>query len=144
MFEVFKESPIVGTGYGLQAFESTKKYPKWATDDNWEFREKHLNEDHPPFPPGFNLYLRILAETGIIGFIILATFFTSILMWCYNKTFKSNSGNNVIALILMISMVGYVFNWLKTDTFRVYGFWLCLAIIMVVIKNNKELIDESK
>lgn len=145
MFEVFKESPIIGAGYGLQAFESTKKYPKWATDDNWEFRLKHLNENHPSFPPGFNLYLRILAETGVIGFLILITFFTSILMWCYNKTFKNYSGSTTIPLILMISMVGYVFNWLKTDTFRVYGFWLCLAIIMVMIKQNKQvIIDESK
>ncbi len=143
MLEVFLESPIIGAGYGLQAFESKDKYPKWATEDNWEFRLKHLNEDHPSFPPGFNLYLRILAETGIIGFLILITFFTSILLWCYNKTFKGQNDNTIITLILMISMVGYVFNWLKTDTFRVYGFWLCLAIIMVM-KKQKYIIDGTE
>ena len=30
MFRVFTEHPISGTGYGLQAFESRKKYPVWA------------------------------------------------------------------------------------------------------------------
>lgn len=147
MFEVFKENPIVGTGYGLQAFESKDKYPEWATVDNWEFRLKHLNEDHIPFPPGYNLYLRILAETGIIGFTILMLFLISILLWCYNKTFKTKNKFNIIALVITISMVGYVFNWLKADTFRIYGFWLCLAFIMVIIKQNKtnkQLINESK
>ncbi|WP_179353365.1 O-antigen ligase family protein [Winogradskyella vidalii] len=139
MFEVFKENPIVGTGYGLQAFESKDKYPEWATVDNWEFRLKHLNEDHPPFPPGFNLYLRILAETGIIGFAILLLFLMSILLWCYNKTFKIKNEFNIIALVITISMVGFVFNWLKADTFRIYGFWLCLAFIMVIKKQNKQL-----
>lgn len=143
MFEVFLENPIIGTGYGLQAFESKDKYPKWATEDNWEFRLKHLNEDHAPFPPGFNLYLRILAETGIIGFAILIIFITSILLWCYNKTFKRQDKYTIIALVVTISMVGFVFNWLKSDTFRVYGFWLCLAIIMV-IKKQKYKINGTK
>lgn len=143
MFQVFLENPILGTGYGLQAFESKNKYPDWATEDNWEFRLKHLNEDHPPFPPGFNLYLRLLAETGIIGFVILLIFITSILLWCYNKTFKRQNEYNIIALIITISMVGFVFNWLKTDTFRVYGFWLCLAMIMV-LKKQEFLINETK
>ncbi|WP_179333998.1 O-antigen ligase family protein [Winogradskyella costae] len=144
MYEVFLENPIIGTGYGLQAFESKDKYPEWATVDNWEFRLKHLNEDHVPFPPGFNLYLRILAETGIIGFIILILFLISILLWCYNKAFKKQNEHTIIALVVTISMVGFVFNWLKTDTFRVYAFWLCLAFIMVMIKSNKKLINESK
>ena len=30
MFKVFLNNPISGTGYGLQAFESWKKYPVWA------------------------------------------------------------------------------------------------------------------
>lgn len=144
MFEVFKENPIVGTGYGLQAFESKDKYPEWATVDNWEFRLKHLNEDHAHFPPGYNLYLRTLAETGIIGFTILMLFLISILLWCYNKTFKRQNEFTIIALVITISMVGFIFNWLKSDTFRIYGFWLCLAFIMVIIKQNKQLIDESK
>ncbi|MFD2917025.1 O-antigen ligase family protein [Psychroserpens luteus] len=143
MFEVFLENPVVGTGYGLQAFESKEKYPKWATENNWEFRRKHLNEDHAPFPPGFNLYLRILAETGIIGFLILIIFISSILLWCYNKTFRRQNDETIIALIITISMVGFVFNWLKADTFRIYGFWLCLAIIMG-IKQQQNKINGAK
>ena len=131
MFQVFLENPITGTGYSLQAFESKDKYPDWATKNNWEFRLKHLNEDHKSFPPGFNLYLRLLAETGIIGFLIFTLFITYILLWCFNNTFKKSGDQTIIALLITISMVGFIFNWLKMDTFRVYGFWLTLAILII-------------
>ena len=66
MFRVFKENPISGTGYGLQAFESRKKYPSWAKRNNWEFRLKYLNQNDKRFPPGYNMYLRILSETEVL------------------------------------------------------------------------------
>ena len=69
MFYVFLENPISGTGYGLQAFESRKKYPTWAKKNNWEFRLKYLNQNDKRFPPGYNMYLRILSETGVVGFL---------------------------------------------------------------------------
>ena len=51
MFKVFLENPLVGTGYGLQAFESRKYYPVWAKRNNWEFREMYLNQNDERFPP---------------------------------------------------------------------------------------------
>ena len=65
MFYVFLENPISGTGYGLQAFESRKKYPTWAKKNNWEFRLKYLNQNDKRFPPGYNMYLRILSENRV-------------------------------------------------------------------------------
>jgi len=29
-------------------------------------------------------------------------------------------------------MIGFSLNWLKMDSFRIYFFWLCLALIWVV------------
>ena len=143
MFQVFLENPVVGTGYGLQAFEAKNKYPDWATEDNWEFRLKHLNEDHPNFPPGFNIYLRLLAETGIIGYAIFLLFLISILLWCYNKTFIRHQGNIHIPFIITVSMVGFVFNWLKMDTFRIYGFWLCLALLLAYSNEQRTALEKE-
>ncbi len=136
MFKVFINNPIKGTGYGLQAFESKDLYPDWAVDGNWEFRLKYLNEDVKSFPPGYNLYLRLLSETGIIGFTIFMIFLLSIFLWCYNKTFKRQGSQTIIPLVITISMVGFLINWLKVDTFRVYFFWLCLALIFLLKKQS--------
>ncbi|WP_299521439.1 O-antigen ligase family protein [Winogradskyella sp.] len=141
VFQVFLENPIIGVGHGMQAFEAKDKFPDWATKNNWEFKFKYLNEDHPNFPPVFNLYLRILAETGIIGFIIFLFLLMNIIFWCYNKTFIRQGNQTIMSLIITISMAGFLLNWLKMDTFRVYGFWLCLALLIVM---DNQLKNEYK
>lgn len=129
MFYVFLENPISGTGYGLQAFESRKKYPTWAKKNNWEFRLKYLNQNDKRFPPGYNMYLRILSETGLVGFLLFGLILLQIFLWCFNNL---KSENSTIAFIILISMIGFSLNWLKMDSFRIYFFWLCLALIWIV------------
>jgi O-antigen ligase len=129
MFYVFLENPILGTGYGLQAFESRKKYPTWAKKNNWEFRLKYLNQNDKRFPPGYNMYLRILSETGLVGLLFFGLMLLQVFLWCFNNL---KSENSIIAFIILISMIGFSLNWLKMDSFRIYFFWLCLALIWVV------------
>ncbi len=134
MFNVFLENPILGTGYGLQAFESRKKYPSWAKKNNWEFRLKYLNQNDKRFPPGYNMYLRILTETGLIGFLVFSLIILQIFLWCYNNLKSENSS---IAFIVLISMIGFSLNWLKMDSFRIYFFWLCVALIWIIEHKKK-------
>jgi len=129
MFYVFLENPISGTGYGLQAFESRKKYPTWAKKNNWEFRLKYLNQNDKRFPPGYNMYLRILSETGLVGLLFFGLMLLQVFLWCFNNL---KSENSIIAFIILISMIGFSLNWFKMDSFRIYFFWLCLALIWVV------------
>ena len=131
IYKVFLENPILGVGYGQQAFESRSKYPAWAKRNNWEFKLKYLNQNDKSFPPGFNLYLRLAAETGIIGVSIFLLFISYILTWCINNI---KPRNNLLGIIILISMIGFLFNWLKMDTFRIYGFWICLALIFTIPK----------
>ncbi len=128
MYQVFLENPVIGTGYGQQAYEARAKYPTWAKRNNWEFRLKYLNQNNKRFPPGYNLYLRLAAETGALGLIGFLLFMTFIFIWCYNNL---NRQKNLLAIIVFVSMTGFMLNWLKMDTFRIYGFWICLALIFV-------------
>ena len=133
MFRVFVQNPISGVGYGLQAFESSRMYPVWAKKDNWEFRLKYLNQNDKRFPPGYNLYIRILSETGVVGFLIFSLFLLHIFLWCFNNL---KSKNETIVFIIFISMIGFSLNWLKMDSFRIYFFWLCLAMIWLLDANK--------
>ena len=136
MYKVFLDNPVTGTGYGQQAFDARSKYPSWAKRNNWEFRLKYLNQNNKRFPPGYNLYLRLAAETGALGLLSFLLFMCFISIWCYNNLFKQK---NLLAIIVFVSMAGFMLNWLKMDTFRIYGFWICLALIFV--NSTKKISD---
>ncbi len=136
MFQTFKEHPVIGTGWGQQAFLSHKKYPDWATKNNYEFSTMYLNPAIKSFPPGYNLYLRILAETGLLGFLVFMAFLGIVFfkaITTYNRqhlTFYIG-----ISIALAITLGGFTLNWLQIDSFRMYGFWLSLAIL-ILLKNE--------
>jgi O-antigen ligase len=135
--KVFSENPIIGVGFGQQGFHARYHYPLWAKNDNWEFEHIYLNSKEPSFPPGYNLYTRLLAETGIIGIIIfLSLIFVTIkqsFTFIKNKDFETR----VIGIILSTTLVGLYINWLQIDTFRVYIFWVSLCLLMQV-SNQKQ------
>ncbi len=132
---VFSENPIVGVGFGQQGFHAINHYPGWAKKNNYEFEQIYLNKNNPSFPPGYNIYIRLLAETGIVGFILFLFIFYVVFKQTYKRIKNNDNLDRVLELILFISFIGFALNWLQMDTFRIYGFWFCLAIFMT-IKNK--------
>ena len=128
--QVFKEHPIVGVGYGQQAYHNRFFYPVWATKDNYEFNLFYKNQFLKSFPPGYNLYVRILTETGIVGItiylFILYLIFHQLRVLIKNRTDEEK----ILAVVLFIGFLGITINSLQIDTFRIYGFWIYLAILI--------------
>ncbi len=128
-FEVFKDNPVLGAGYGQLAYDAYKYYPAWAITRNYEFRLNYKNQRRESFPPSYNIYLRILAECGIVGMILfLALIFLAVyraikmLLW-------GDGPLRTLGLVMLVSLIGLSLNWLQIDTFRIFGFWLCIAIL---------------
>lgn len=139
--EVFKQNPIIGVGFGQSSYHLRPFYPKWATRNNYEFKLFYFNSQVRDFPPNYNMYTRLLAETGIIGFIIFASFLLLILGSLtkgYLQTVAFND-TKLLNVILLVSFIGFMMNWIQFDTFRIFGFWICLAILMP--RNNNALYD---
>ena len=142
MFQVFKDNPIIGAGWGQHTFESRYHYPDWALKNNYEFRTKYLNENLKSFPPGYNMYMRLLAETGLIGLCVFLLFLFVIV----NRVFyyyKFQKLYNYIHITLIISFFGYFLNWLQIDSLRLYGFWICLAILIMLHESRNEKDNSS-
>jgi len=137
-FLIFLENPIDGVGFGQQAFEAESMYPNWATNNNYEFELKYLNDKITSFPPGYNLYTRLLAETGIIGFILFTGLIIILIYVSYKKMFTSND-KAFCYLILFISFIGFSINWLQIDTFRIFGFWICLSLLIILTNGQLKL-----
>ena len=138
-WEVFKEHPIIGVGLGQQAYYSRFHYPAWAVTDNYEFRLWYKNPNVKNFPPGYNLYVRILAEHGLVG-IFLFLSFVAVCIWEAIKIFNSkNKEHSILGMVLALTLIGLSINWLQSDTYRFYGFWLSLAILY----SAKRIIDKE-
>ena len=134
---IFLDNPIVGVGLGQQAYHAREIYPKWATHKNYEFKEFYLNDDDKSFPPGFNLFTRLLAETGLVGFLIFLSFIFLIFEQC-KKLIKSRKDiEKIIPIVLLVSFIGFLINWLQFDSFRVFGFWICLALLILQIQQKR-------
>jgi len=137
--KVFKENPVCGVGYGQGAYHMRFHYPYWATYDNFEFRTRYKNPQHKPFPPTYNMYTRLLAETGIIGTSLfsLLMFLCVYLALMYWK--KTKLGYKHIGVVMLLSFIGFAINWLQMDFFRQYGFWLTLMFLLKALYefNNK-------
>lgn len=137
--QVFKDNPIVGVGLGQNGFHKKNHYPNWAIDNNSEFTDWYLNEEVYNFAPDFNLYLKVLAETGILGFLLLCGFLFVLLRNVFVVMNGSNFEMTIISVVLFISITGYLINWLQLDYFRQLGFWLCV-VILVRIENGKSVL----
>jgi O-antigen ligase len=136
--QVFKENPIIGVGFGQETYHKRKHYPRWAKNNNYEFTMYYENKNFKSFPTAYNLYTRLLAETGLIGilfwlYLIYLVISRSKLIW---KTSKHEE--KILGLILLISFSGLSLNWMQTDFFRQHGFWLCMAILIKLLSDRKE------
>lgn len=136
MLQVFKENSVFGVGWGQQAYEARFHYPDWATRNNYEFSSNYLNEEVKDFPPTFNMYLRILTESGIVGFLAFAVFLCSIIL--SNFMLYRKSEHQYIAIALFIGFGGFLLDWFQIDSFKLFGFWLCLAILIILKKEYYE------
>lgn len=136
--QVFKEHPIVGVGFGQETYYKRFHYPRWATKNNFEFPLHYENKNERSFPTSYNIYTRLLAETGIIG-VSIFLYFIYLCIGNSRRVWKSSIGHKrVLAFILMLSFIGFTLNWLQTDFFRQYGYWLCMVILIKLLfdKNN--------
>ncbi len=138
--EVFKENPIIGVGYGQQAYYTRFKYPAWAKKNNYEFEYFYQNTAVRAFPPAYNIYTRLLAEVGLIGVFILA--YLIFLSLRDSKKLITANNNSVIYLygiVIHISLIGLYINWLQNDSFKIFGIWLYLALLMRVQIEKQKL-----
>lgn len=135
-FQVFKENPVYGVGFGQGTYHTVPHYPYWATANNWEFKYLYKNQQLKSFPPQYNMYTRLLAETGIVGALIfLSLIFLSI--YCSFMYWRTVSyGDRYIGVVLLLSFVGFAVNWFQMDFFKQYGFWLSLMLLVKTLNSN--------
>lgn len=112
--EVFKDKPIIGYGFGTFGGSATQTYssPIYEKYDiSWDFYSD-------------NQYIQIIAETGIIGTILLAVFVIYLLKISWNLR-KKHFFSPLLIYFIVASITGsVVYNILENDAFTMYYFIL--------------------
>ncbi len=124
----YDKSPIAGVGLGASGFYIYNNLPDWSMTVVPDIAQQ-LSPDSRLYPNPKNFYIRLLAETGLIGFFIFVAFLFSIL------------GDALIALQSDQSLMRYLgimglFSWLAIalynftqDSFATPNIWINFGIL---------------
>jgi putative inorganic carbon (hco3(-)) transporter len=131
-FEIFKDHPVIGTGFGTYGDSATKSYSSPIYDD---------------YDIGFdiysdNQYIQIIVQTGALGVIAFAVFLLGMLLglWKYRKS--SVMAIPTLALLLGIYWCGFIYNIWEDKTFTLY-FFIMIGFIFNLLSNKERNRNES-
>lgn len=120
-WETWLERPIFGVGIGLSPWSIVERFPSWSLEAK-DRREALLAIDRTagPLPNPKNFFLRLLAETGIIGTAIYVSF-----LWCHRPVW---TGRRLSASLLpLLALAVVMADWLTLDSFALAGSWVALG-----------------
>lgn len=128
-FGIFFHYPILGVGFGSYGFYAADYYPLWAQGSveilNWS-----QNVIGGVWPPVHNLYARLLAETGVIGFLSWISFCMLLLREeCVLLKRQVDSVKITYWRNLVITTVGVLACGFNVDGFRLFAMWLLFSIV---------------
>jgi hypothetical protein len=124
----YEKSPLAGVGLGASGFYIFDNLPDWAMTTVPEIA-RQISPDNRLYPNPKNLYVRLLAETGLIGFFVYIAFLFSIL------------GDSLLALksnepLLRYIGIAALFSWLAVliynttqDSFATPNLWINFGIL---------------
>lgn len=123
--EMFREHPVAGIGFGQYGFN----FPAHLQAEDfrsWEVR-KYVTDAEEDWPPAFSLHVRLLAETGILGYgiwmLLLGLPLIRSLRACDMTTLV---GRGHVAVAMTLS--GWMLLGLSIDTARFFGGWIALGV----------------
>lgn len=136
----FRESPLTGVGLGGSGFYIYQNLPDWSLTTVPEIA-KQLNPSSRLYPNPKNLYVRLLAETGLVGFVLYFAFQFNILGEMLSLYKRQESWAR-------FAMVAGIFAWLAIalynltqDSLTTPNLWIVPGILvgLAVHQSHKEV-----
>ncbi len=126
---IFEQHPWTGVGLGADGFYMIKALPDWAHFNISEIAQL-LSPDNQTFPNVNNLYIRLLSETGLLGFWSFISFYLLI----FGKILRLLRSNRKELVFLAVASL---FAWLSIamlgitqDSLAMPLIWLPLGIVI--------------
>ena len=124
----YEESPWLGVGLGASGFYIYDHLPDWALTTVPEIA-RQLSPENRLYPNPKNMYARLLAETGLIGFFLFLAFQFSILGDVLTALQKKAALMRYLGIAGLFSWFAITIYNATQDSFATPNIWVNLGIL---------------
>jgi O-antigen ligase len=122
--EAFQQHPFTGVGLGASGFWIYPNMPDWVLAGVPEIAQQ-MSPDAGDFPNPKNIFVRLLAETGLAGFVLFVAFYLAVFADVLELLRKSRW----LGAAGMFAFVAVVMQGVSQDSFALPELWLNLGIL---------------
>jgi len=137
--KVYSLHPWTGVGLGGSGFYMLDFYPDWAISDPSVEIATQLGERFRVFPNPKNMYVRLLAETGLAGFWLFMAFLLSILGRIVYRLKSRDLISRFIGTAGLFAWVAVAMVNFTQDSFTFPFMWVVLGMILGFDQSLKKI-----
>jgi O-antigen ligase len=128
----YEESPIMGVGLGASGFYIYDHLPDWALTTVPEIA-RQLSPETRLYPNPKNMYIRLLAETGLVGFFVFIAFLFSVLGDALGVLQTKTTLGRYLGIAGIFSWFAIAFYNATQDSFATPNIWINFGILVGMI-----------
>lgn len=128
----YQESPITGVGLGASGFYIYDHLPDWAMTTVPEIA-RQLSPENRLYPNPKNMYVRLLAETGLAGFILFIAFLFSVLGDSLLALHSRTTFGRYLGIAGLFSWIAIALYNATQDSFATPNLWINFGILVGMI-----------
>jgi hypothetical protein len=125
----YDESPILGVGLGASGFYIYDHLPDWSLTTVPEIA-RQLSPENRLYPNPKNMYVRLLAETGLIGFFVFIAFVFSVLGDALRASQSKTRLGRYLGIAGIFSWFAIVLYNITQDSFATPNIWINFGILV--------------
>ena len=125
-FLVFGHNPVLGVGLGNFAFHFGENVPSFGYHLPEILR---ILDGSVPFPNTKNLWIRLLAETGIIGLVTFSSWLIVVALAAAGLARKRNRLLAAMGMAGLLAILAQIVEGFSLDTFALPQLWIMLGLV---------------
>ncbi len=140
---IYQDHPWTGVGLGASGFYIYSHLPDWALTIVPDIA-RQLSPDNVLYPNPKNLYVRLLAETGLIGFILFLAFQFSLLGDALEALRQKVPMRQYLGIAAIFTWLALLFYNMTQDSLAIPNLWINLGILVgLSVYAGKELAERE-
>jgi O-antigen ligase len=133
-FAAYQEHPWAGVGLGASGFYMYQNLPEWSLTTLPEIA-RQLTPESRLFPNPKNLYVRLLAETGLIGFVLFVAFQLHVLGDTLSLYLFKQGWSRFAAIAGVFAWLALTFYNFTQDSLTTPNLWLVSGMMVGLSAN---------